>query len=201
MNREPWPGGGWVAFEPDFLGEEEARACFARLLEEVPWERKAIQIMGREVLQPRWVSWHGDPGCSYLYSGVRNEPRAWTPTLAALRARAEERVGVALNSVLANRYDDGSHSMGFHADKEPELGPAAPDDVVVASVSLGDARRFVLKRNRGGERREFALGGGSLLVMGGSLQQHWKHGVPKTQRVVGPRINLTYRQIRAPLEE
>jgi alkylated DNA repair dioxygenase AlkB len=95
------------------------------------------------------------------------------------------------NSLLLNLYRDGRDSIGFHADDEPELGT----NPVIGSVSLGAERRFVLKRPASGEKLEFNLHHGSLLVMGGTSQHHWRHGVPKTARPVGPRINLTFRQI------
>ncbi len=34
--------------------------------------------------------------------------------------------------------------------------------------------------------------------MAGTVQQFWKHEIPKTKQAVGERINLTYRQIEVP---
>jgi alkylated DNA repair dioxygenase AlkB len=98
---------------------------------------------------------------------------------------------------LLNLYRSGQDSMGWHADNEPELGSAP----VIASVSLGHARRFRL-RPRDPQRTphepvSLDLPGGSLLVMRGPTQQHWLHAVPKTARSVGPRLNLTFRNIVA----
>ena len=83
--------------------------------------------------------------------------------------------------------------MGWHSDDEPELGT----DPLIASVSLGAARRFVLKhkKRRDLEPVELALGHGALLVMRGSTQVHWRHGVPKTRAAVAERLNLTFRRI------
>ncbi|WP_036822407.1 alpha-ketoglutarate-dependent dioxygenase AlkB family protein, partial [Photobacterium sanctipauli] len=86
---------------------------------------------------------------------------------------------------------DGRDYMGWHQDNEPELG----HQPVIASVSLGEERRFVLKHLATGEKREYALSHGSLLVMAGALQTHWLHSVPKTQRPKKSRINLTFRTI------
>lgn len=44
----------------------------------------------------------------------------------------------------------------------------------------------------------FLLGEGSLLVMRGSVQEHWTHSVPKRKGVEGGRINLTFRRITRP---
>ncbi len=73
-----------------------------------------------------------------------------------------------------------------------ELG----SEPVIASVSLGAARRFVLRRRDDhAVRQEFLLEPGSLLVMRGNTQREWQHALPRTARPVGPRINLTFRRI------
>ena len=96
------------------------------------------------------------------------------------------------NCVLLNLYRDGSDSMGWHSDDEPELGDA-PD---IASLSLGATRRFLL-RHRTERSRRFALDltDGSLLLMRAPMQAFWQHCVPRTRRPVAPRINLTWRYI------
>jgi alkylated DNA repair dioxygenase AlkB len=148
-----------------------------------------LRIAGREVREPRLVAWVGDPGAAYTYSGRRNEPMPWTAPLSALRARLEAQTGQRFNSVLLNLYRDGSDSMGLHADREPELGP----EPFIASLSLGTTRRFVLKRRCAPrERLVLPLGRGDLLLMGGTLQHHYRHGVPKEPAVSAPRINLTF---------
>jgi alkylated DNA repair dioxygenase AlkB len=82
--------------------------------------------------------------------------------------------------------------MGWHADDEKELG----DEPVIASVSLGAERRFLLRSNETGEKVETRLPSGSLLVMQGRSQHDWKHAVPKTKVDIGERINLTFRRIQ-----
>ena len=95
------------------------------------------------------------------------------------------------NSCLANLYRDGSDSMGFHSDDEPELGP----EPTIASVSLGARRRFVLRHRVTRERWTWDLGEGDLLVMRDESQRDYAHAVPKTTRPVGPRMNLTFRAV------
>src|SRR5690606_23089936 len=91
-------------------------------------------------------------------------------------------------------YRDGRDAMGWHSDDEPELGP----EPLIASLSLGAVRRFVLRRRDDPARKlALELGPGSLLLMGGSTQRYWKHALPRTARPVGARINLTFRQIAA----
>jgi len=110
-----------------------------------------------------------------------------------LRAKVSEAAGAAFNSVLANLYRDGRDAMGWHADDERELGP----EPVIASLSLGAARRFALKHRASGERLNLALQPGSLLIMRGPTQRHWLHALPRTARPVGERLNLTFRRIVA----
>ncbi len=182
--------GARVAYVPGFVPEHAA--LMEALVGSLPLRQEPLVLFGRENLTPRLTSWHGDPVCAYRYSGRTFAPQPWTPELAALRVRLREATGYDFNGVLANFYRDGSDSMGAHSDDERELGPA-PDDVAVASVSLGARRRFLLERKRGGDRREWALGEGDLLLMTGTTQRHYKHWVPRTSRPVGPRLNLTFR--------
>jgi alkylated DNA repair dioxygenase AlkB len=111
---------------------------------------------------------------------------------------------VEFDSVLANLYRDGRDSMGWHSDDEPELGP----EPVIASLSLGAARRFVFKTKSRAkpdamrppaaavvERLGLELRHGSLLVMSGQTQAGYLHALPATAKPVAARINLTFRRI------
>jgi alkylated DNA repair dioxygenase AlkB len=140
---------------------------------------------------PRLTAWYANPGLTYSYSGVTHQAVPWTPELLDVKRRAELAAGTTWNSLLLNFYRNGRDSIGFHADDEPELGT----NPVIGSISLGAERRFVLKHPASGEKLELELPHGSLLVMGGTSQHHWRHGVPKTRKPVGPRINLTFRRI------
>jgi alkylated DNA repair dioxygenase AlkB len=167
----------------------------ARLVQTLPLRAETLVLFGQRKTTPRLTSWHGDPHARYAYSGRGFEPAPWTDELASLRERLRAATGIRYSGVLANYYRDGSDSMGWHADDERELGPS-PDDIRVASISLGAPRRFVLRaRDDRSHRLEFPLGHGDLLVMGGTTQRHFVHAVPKTARVVGPRLNLTFRVV------
>lgn len=183
--------GAWLDLDPSFLGEHE-EVDFDALCDVIPLSQKTITVAGRRVLEPRLSAWIGDPEARYTYSGTSFDPSPWPPPLAAIRARVEEATSARFNSVLANLYRDGHDSMGFHADDEPELGP----DPIIASVSLGAPRRFLIRHRR--EKRGEAsialdLGHGSLLVMGGTTQRFYRHAVPKRQGAAGARLNLTFR--------
>ena len=102
---------------------------------------------------------------------------------------------VDFNHVLINRYRDGKDSMGYHADDEPELGP----DPVIACLSLGQTRRFSLRPHARGSREsplQLSLTHGSLLVMGGTCQRHYRHAVPRDPNATeAERVSLTFRRL------
>lgn len=184
---------GELHFSEGFVPPLEADLFLERLGAELVWQREQLMIAGRRVEAPRRVCWYGDPGANYRYSGVDHTPLPWTPMLRLLKARVEAYCGQVFNSVLGNLYRDGQDSMGWHADKEPELG-AVP---VIASLSFGAARRFELRHHRDPETFGLLLTHGSLLVMAGELQRHWRHRIPKQPGLLSPRINLTFRTIIA----
>jgi len=182
---------GELVYLPGFLPPSVADAMFRRLRSELAWHEETIVIAGKSVKVPRLVCWYGDEGAVYRYSGVDHRPLPWHPALLELREAIEARSGWTFNSVLGNWYRDGNDSMGWHADNEKELG-ANPS---IASLSLGATRLFRLRHTRSGDIVDLELADGSLLLMGGALQHHWRHCLPKTRKPVGERINLTYRFI------
>jgi alkylated DNA repair dioxygenase AlkB len=113
--------------------------------------------------------------------------------LTSIRDRCTEITKADYNSVLANLYRSGHDAMGWHADDEPELGV----DPVIASVSLGEERRFDFRHRTTGETTGIVLPHDSLLVMSGSTQTHWMHRIARTKKAHGARINLTYRFVRS----
>ena len=175
-----------LLFAPVFLSADRADHYFSRLMTECHWEQKP-GIFGH--LQPRLIASYGDPGVTYKYSGVVNVARPWTDTLLEIKEHVEAVAG-EYNYCLVNRYRSGSDSMGWHADDEPEMGP------VIGSLSLGATRKFRIRHNETRETRTFPVGHGTLIIMAGTMQNYWQHEVPKTKRLVGERINLTFRAIR-----
>lgn len=165
---------------------------FEALKRDIPWEQRSLRIQGREVPQPRLISWHGDVG--YSYSGIRMVLNPWTPLLETIRRSVEAVTDTRFNSVLLNAYRNGRDSISMHADDEPELGPRP----TIASVSLGCERVFDMRRKDGkGPTVHIPLTHGSLLVMAGDTQRNWKHGIAKTRSQAGERINLTFRLTQA----
>ena len=189
IQRHDIADGGVLLFHPHFLAAEEAERLFARLKEQTPWKQETASF-GRPF--PRLTAYYADAGVHYTYTGVTHPALAWPDELLALRRRIEGAAQAPFNSLLLNYYRDGNDSIGYHTDAGPEVGP----EPIVPSLSLGSPRLFYLQHVRTRERLTFELGGGSLLVMAGTTQHHWRHAVPKTRKPVGERINLTFRDIR-----
>lgn len=189
------PPGGELVYIRDFLARSYAEELFATLIREPFWQTRSITMFGRTIAQPRKIAFQGDPGVRYTYSGDEYRAEAWHPDIAGLRKEIESEIGCRLNCVLLNLYRDGRDSMGWHSDDEEELGSCP----TIASVSLGEVRRFLLREKADKQNKlEIKPASGSLMIMRGDLQHYWQHALPKTARPVGPRINLTFREIVPP---
>jgi alkylated DNA repair dioxygenase AlkB len=196
MDSIPIPGAE-IYYDEHFLQPDEASQFFDQLLSKCAWERCRASF-GHAV--PRDEAYYGDLGTQYTYSRREYRPLPWISELLSLKTRVEEATPVAAygnlslpqtgyNAVLCNLYRDGNDSVGLHADAEPEMRP------VIASVSLGAERLFRLKRKNGSVAFSERLPHGSLLIMAGNTQEHFKHEAPKEPGVTQPRINLTFRYI------
>lgn len=162
-----------------------------QLIDSSAWRQQQITVYGKSYLQPRLSAWHGE--LSYSYSGITMKPLPWTQTLMRIKQCVEALLAYEFNSVLLNLYRDHNDSMGMHSDNERELG----ERPMIASLSLGEERTFLLKHKTRKDLKiiKLPLPTGSLLLMKGSTQTHWNHGIAKEKRPCGPRVNLTFRRI------
>ncbi len=181
-----------IRYVPHFLPVSLANTYFDDLFHHIPWRQDPITVFGKTHLQPRLTSLHAHTLDSYSYSGIVMTPQPMTQTLQCIENRIYQLCYESFTTVLLNLYRDGKDSNGWHADDEVELGK----NPVIASLSLGAPRFFHLRHNQDPKQRyKLLLEHGSLLLMGGETQHHWKHQVAKTAKKVGPRINLTFRKI------
>lgn len=178
-----------IEFNPSFLNSRQADNLFQQILIYTQWEQGKITIFGKEVLEPRLRCWYGEKG--YTYSNSYLPPSPFPNYLIPIKKQIENITKATFNSVLMNYYRNGNDSMGWHQDNEPELGK----NPVIASLSLGQDRFFHLKHNETKELVKLNLTHGSLLIMKGEIQHYWKHQIPKTKKIIEPRINLTFRKI------
>lgn len=71
---------------------------------------------------------------------------------------------------------------------------------VIASLSLGESRRFAFRHRRDIVKNpkkicEYQLGGGALLVMRENCQPYFEHSLLTDKSAHEPRMNLTFRKI------
>ena len=119
----------WVDHAPGWVsGSDEV---FRRLRDEAPWQHHVVPMYGRMVDQPRLTAWWR------LESG---EP-PFLPLIETMRVALSQRYGVTFDSVGLNLYRDGRDSVAWHRDRiAREI-----DDPLVAIVSVGEPRRFLLR--------------------------------------------------------
>lgn len=186
------PKDGEVFYISDFFTKKESENFFETLLKNIEWQQDKIKLFGKTHDVPRLTALYGNANKHYTYSGITMQPKAWLPELLEIKKKIETVARVDFTTVLLNLYRNGQDSMGWHSDDEKELGL----NPVIVSVSLGASRIFKLQhKNDKHLKQSIELTNGSLLLMQGQTQHYWKHAVPKTSKIVEPRINLTFRII------
>jgi len=168
----------------------------ATLQAQIAWNEGEYLVAGRSFRLPRLQAWYADPGVEYRYAQQLLNSHAWIEPLLALRHQVEVLAGQTFNAVLVNLYRDGTDCVGWHADDEPDLGPAP----VIASLSLGASRTFSVRRKVDAVRPDqehpgLLLQAGDLLVMDAPFQRDWQHAILAAPEKTGSRMNLTFRQV------
>ena len=180
---------------------DEAYRIFNYLETDIVYEKNSkIQVFGKWHNVPRKQASYGDDGLKYTFSGATVSAKPWTPWLKALRDALQSKIGTNFNFVLVNRYKDGNDHIGEHKDDEHELVARSP----IASLSFGESRDFVFRHqdSRGSkamrkiEPVKMNLKSGSILLMNHPTNSFWYHSLPVRKKCLGPRINLTFRQMR-----
>ena len=180
-----------ITFWPNWLEQTEADDLLVTAINKVTWQHHNINIAGKSIPIPRLQNWFGDPATSYTYSRIKLQALAFPPWMEELRTRVERQTGCSFNGTLVNYYRDGRDSVDWHADDEVELGV----EPIIASVSLGQERTFLLRHKTTKQRLKINLPHGSLMVMGPGIQKYWLHSIAKDKNVVKSRINFTFRNM------
>lgn len=179
-----------IYYYPNFLNTETASTYFEILQQQTDWQQDPITLFGKTYLQPRLTALYAINDKPYSYSGIRMFPKPMTPTLLTIKDKIETVSEVKFTTALLNLYRNGKDSNGWHSDDEKELGK----NPVIASISLGVARRFKLRhKHQKDKTHSILLEHGSLLLMQGETQHFWKHQLPKSNVIHEARINITYR--------
>ena len=186
------PDADMALFE-NFFTNQESEKLHQNLIENIQWRQDKIKMFGKLIDQPRLTAFYGNTNKDYSYSGIVMKPIEWNEDLLFIRKRVEEIVKINFTSVLLNYYRDGKDSMGWHSDDEKELG----QNPVIGSVSFGESRVFQMRHKfrKDIKKVDIALTNGSFLLMKGATQHFWQHQIPKTNRELESRINLTFRDI------
>jgi len=210
LRRIELDAGAWVDFVPGWL--RGPTALFDRVCAATTWERRTRTMYERTLEVPRLLG-HCDVEAAEPVPLVRGERRierlaaihpeqsaALSRELRSTAALLVKHYARLLERITLAYYRNGRDSVAFHGDR---LG-ALRSDTVVAVLSLGARRRFVLRPDpaRGSAMRPltFHVGEGDLLVMGGTCQATWQHAVPKTRERSGPRVAVMFREGQAQAE-
>ena len=170
LAREELGLGAWLDRQPAWVANHQA--LFDELARDLPWRAESRPMYTRVVQVPR------------LLARIDGHP-----LIEEMRVALSEHYGEDFVRTTAALYRDGNDSVAFHGDT------TARDmlQATVATVSLGFPRKFLLKPTEGGKSQAYALGGGDLVVMGGTCQRTWRHAIPKVTSDVGPRIAVMFR--------
>jgi alkylated DNA repair dioxygenase AlkB len=178
LRRDALDDRSWVDVVPGWVPDHGT--LFDWLLEHAPWRQRTRTMWDRDVLEPRLVA-------------VWETGAALPPQVGELVAPLDERYGVAFDSCLVNLYRDGSDAVAWHGDTVRKR----LRDPLVATVSLGARRSFLLKPAAAGPvARRYRPGEGDLIVMGGACQHEWVHTVPREASASGARMSVTLRHSR-----
>jgi alkylated DNA repair dioxygenase AlkB len=171
--RIPLDEGAWIDHIPGWLEGHES--LLDTLWETTRWQSHRRRMYERIVDVPRLVATLPDDGPGH-------------PVVTEIADALSAHYFRDLFDVSLAAYRDGRDSVAFHGDR---LGIRRAD-AIVAIVSIGFARRFLLRPAGGGASRAFNLGRGDLIVMGGACQLTWEHAVPKVARAE-LRISVQFR--------
>jgi alkylated DNA repair dioxygenase AlkB len=162
--------GAWVDHAPGWVQNHDA--LFDELERSLAWRSETMRMYDRTVDVPR------------LLASVKDHA-----LVEAMRVALSEKYGEEFVRTTAALYRDGNDSVAWHGDTTARDMVSA----IVATVSLGQPRRFLLKPTEGGgPTHAFPTGRGDLVVMGGTCQRTWRHAIPKVAHA-GPRIALMFR--------
>ena len=183
---------GHATYYGKILSEEQIVSFMEELSNKIEWKNEVVVMFGKEITTKRKVAFYSEPGIQYRYAQKTKIGLPWNTILLDIKSYVEAFTNVTYNACLLNLYHNGNEAMGWHADNEIEIKPQSS----IASLSLGAERKFSFKHKTTKETKSLLLENGSLLEMKGTIQENWLHALPKSTKIVSPRINLTFRQMK-----
>jgi alkylated DNA repair dioxygenase AlkB len=164
----------WVEHVPGWLaGEGE---LMSMLMDQAQWEQRSRWMYTRMVTEPRLTA-----ECPVIADAPQ-------PVLHYLAEVLSAHYGRPYTRLWMNWYRGNDDGTGWHADR-----PANRlDETVIPVLSLGAARRFLIRPAGGGQSKAIMAHGGDLIVMGGRCQKDYVHSVPKQKHAAGARLSLNF---------
>jgi alkylated DNA repair dioxygenase AlkB len=144
------------------------------LLETPGWEQRNRWMYNKTVIEPRLTA-------GYTMADVP------VPQVRVIGSLLSNQFGVPYDSVWMNLYRDQNDSTSWHADR-----PCLRSECIVPVLSLGSARRFLIRHKVGGRSIPFIVKDGDLIVMGGRCQKDWVHCVPKEKIQSEARVSINF---------
>jgi alkylated DNA repair dioxygenase AlkB len=185
------PKDGTVNYYGRILTLKQSNLYLNLLLQNILWQNDQANIFGKNIITKRKVAWYGDSNYLYTYSNTTKQALEWTRELSYLKQIVEKKLETKFNSCLLNLYHDGNEGVGWHSDDEKSLGK----NTIIGSLSFGAERKFLFRHKQTKQEVSIILEHGSLLVMKDATQSNWLHSLPKSKKITGTRINLTFRTI------
>ena len=180
------------SYVENFYNLDESNYYLNLLLNEVNWDQRQINIYGKSINLPRLTAYFSDSDINYSYSGINNKSIEYPNFINSIKMKAESHFDSKFNSVLLNRYKDGTQWHGYHSDNEKELG----EMINICSISFGASRDFIFKSKKDKIKKNITLQNGSALYMMHPTQNNYNHSLPKRIKVLNERVNLTFRYIK-----
>ena len=174
LRRAELADGAWVDHAPGWVTGHDL--LFEQLERSLTWCTETRRMYDHVVATPRLLA---TIAAREVCGGVIDD----------MRRVLSEHYGEDFVRTTAALYRDGNDSVAWHGDTTARDMERA----VVATVSLGQPRKFLLRPAAGGASLSYQLGRGDLIVMGGTCQRTWRHAIPKVAHAPGPRLAVMFR--------
>lgn len=211
--------GSYIGFVPNFIDENEQKLYMSYFKKLKDWKRGKSSF-GKDI--PRLQKWHHRDG-HYFSKNWKERHDRWRScpyddTLTHLEQLVSERFQKIasklnlsstcnatpnFNSILINYYRNQNDSINPHQDNQEEFGT----DPTILGLSLGHPRTITFNRikynpsypqSKKLDKHRFSipLESGTLLIMAGTTQTHYVHGIEKetTNKKIGSRFSCTFRE-------
>jgi alkylated DNA repair dioxygenase AlkB len=164
----------WIEYVPGWL--QGSASLFDELTATAHWQQRYRYMYGRRLAEPRLTA---------EYADLDVAPQRLLHTITEALS---EHYLVAYRYLWLNLYRTNRDSTSWHGDPIAKVQETS----TVPVLSLGAARRFLIKPAQGGQSVSLAAASGDLIVMGGRAQHDWRHSVPKQATAAGPRISINF---------